>query len=1588
MPVSQGAFASLADTAANLATTGATSLSALSSGAPALNGLQLPNEISAATALATAAQSAATGANALTIDTATPTATAGAALTATNAANAVFTANGAFADATLAIPANNVMTTANSTAAAISFTTQSSSLSSIKTSITSVQNNVNIGLSTANNALTTLTPLAAAAGVPTTTTAKDFMAVAQNAAALASSAAAQALSFQNAGNITSAQAQLTIAQQQQAIAESALAAATSILAGVGATQAVNALAGLSTDPAATLYGLANSAQEVASLATAKATTVTTQAAIVNANAPVAQYSNPAVAAPPDGFGFLVLGTKSSGTGQEGLLVANNTSQAGNNFVLDGTKNLVHVRTAEHISAEGFNYIDTATDTSASSLSRYVKFAGGTANDGFVAADKSIYLGRWQGGTMSTYSDTGLAGGNTLLESIALGASSASWMVYVNPTSNLVPRLVGTSNYTLVAATKPTDSFGNVGTLNSASISANFSAQTVSANLNLSFTGVRTLALTAQTPDVPIYANGFLSGPGADFVPTVNCVGAGCTVGSVSSWGAVIDGGFAVANASGAGLAYRFVPNLGIAPANTPYSDQIQGVAALSATAPTVGTNPVAVGATGNFRAQLLYPLTSGGATFLGGINGLTYANTALTRDSLGNLVRVTGAPWNVFSVTDSAQCTGLVTQCLNTSASNANTTAYVSMGGGTVGSLGIGFNANGDKVGTATLTETYNDTANGISFGRYQGGMVNASTVTGTFSDVLTNLGSNSVVWSTREVPASIPVSGVFHYVPTFATAPVDSLGNVGTLNRARLDVNFATQKVNPEVSVSMSSNMSLRAWAQDVPLSANFGFDVSSGASNASNSPASLLPLTVSCVGSDCAPPPVGSGEKYGYGGRINGGLAGDATANGAFFRYAFNTFYSVDAAVGTTGGIPSGTQAATTIANNYINGMVGFNKGPAAEPANGAVYSTAFFAWPYNATSTPVNLSSPLGGNDTFQTNTLLQGSGTVDANGNLLSVTEYSPGNANPQFLTLNGAPTPVSLTPTTTANGISFGRYNGQTVAQGQAGTGSALTLDGSLYTLGTFGASSSSPTTLAKSVVGALQWIRGPELWPFYVSSILQGTATYSMLAASPATDQNGFSSGTALGGGTATFGINFDKQQVNLTLSNIVVPANADSQVRTWNATTGTNGIALGGDGSFSAYTSSPGASTYFDRTLNVTMATTTCTPVSCAVDSSPQAAYGSVSGSLTGSGGSGTSASGAMLAYAFVANDVNNSYSREQVNGVAAFGTPTFSNASYPNTSALATQPYQIRIRTAGTISGTDANTGALRSTLGDLAFNVNNKYLTTVFGEVIDPGSIKYNDSAQPVAWDGAGIVVSGSTCGSPSSNCHTADIPTYTSVSGSAITTAAGFNVPAVASPASIADFGRDPTTGASWGRYTGGNMVSIDRITGLQLNGGEHSAGNTRHFLYSGIQSGPTVLPISGTVTYTFVGGTNPTDNATSGNFVGTLNSATLAANFTAKTVDIGVNAAVNGNNWVASATGVAIQKGLYFEASRSQGSGPLNLTCTGTCAGSTLSGQVAGAFVGTTGQGAGIAYSFNASTLSGSSISTLGQTIAGVAVFKR
>ncbi len=176
--------------------------------------------------------------------------------------------------------------------------------------------------------------------------------------------------------------------------------------------------------------------------------------------------------------------------------------------------------------------------------------------------------------------------------------------------------------------------------------------------------------------------------------------------------------------------------------------------------------------------------------------------------------------------------------------------------------------------------------------------------------------------------------------------------------------------------------------------------------------------------------------------------------------------------------------------------------------------------------------------------------------------------------------------------------------------------------------------------------------------------------------------------------------------------------------------------------------------------------------------------------------------------------------------------------------------------------------------------------------------------------------------------------------------------------------VFDNGFDPTTGLVWGRWAGGTATIGGQNVSL--------AQSSLHYIFSPTQSGPVALPLTGTGVYDVVGSTRPTDL---GGRVGVFNSASLNANFSAKTVDTSINITIGGQTWNGSAAGVPIYRDQYFSA---YAGGPsiagiprpavFNITCTPNCTPAGVTGSLDGFFTGRRGAGAGVMY--NMSNISG------------------
>jgi hypothetical protein len=1586
-PVEQGAFPIQAQTAANDALLAANSAAAsvtsiqpiqtsANSTLSTINSLTVSTSptasaISTASGTISTAQTAVTNVNTLAaVDTGlaasnASTASGLASTSASRAALAQANVAGGFADAGYAVPANTVTQGANTgvqsanasvQTAAGDVTTQNTLFTTAKTDANSALNTANAQLASASALLGTANTNVTALGTAQSTSnslssainmalgsAQTASSLAQQAAANTQSAATLALTLQNAGDFTGAQAALTTAQAELANAQIYAAQAAAQL-----SPAQTAASGLPAQltAAQTAYSAANaavtgsvsaatSAQSSAGIATTNATTATaaqtaavtavgttsTQLAneqiaanTVAANYLQAQYSNPAVAS--SNFAHNVDGLKlvAGGTERTSISEATPVTLPNTTYVLNENKDLIEIR---HTTYERFGLNYTAQPQIADAN---LKLSGGTAQDHYNAADGTVYIGRRQSGQIDVTDNSSVVPPFTQ----QLGLTSAHWIVGLVPSPsgtlsntfgpvNNVQQVVGTANYTLTAATHPTDSFGNVGTLTSGSLSANFNSQTVNASLNLTFNPARDLSIAATATNAPITGYGFEAQPGSSNAPVVNCSGATC---APTGYAGGIGGAF-ISSASGgittgavgssAAVGYGFAPINPLPGVNQPFDDFISGAAVFgAASAPAVGvTNTFPNNA--NVRHEAIYPVSDiSSNTFATvvrnsinltvptpqALNGPT-TNTNYLFDSAGNLVRIFDTPYVVFD-----HGTNVAPTTTQFPVATPLAHAQVSFGGD-----------------GATPAENFYDPNTQIRLGRWQSGFVSVlDLATGTsYTDPL---GLRSIAWLVAPGVTSLPISGQYHYTRildgsgnfSFANAPTDSYGNVGVLEGARLGANFTSMKVSAGLRLSIASgpggslgNQILSAGFTDTPIQ-NGGFNVSS---DPAQNPPNTDNLHVSCADAGCAP-------NQTYGGRVRGGFSSSTaapnTADGAYYRYTFVTNY------------PDATTAAANggrVFNDYVDGMVAFKQGPQLVPpptsaATGP--SEVLTSHSYQILAVGPGCATPPCTFTQTQNYRVNDPSNYVsDGSGNLLSVADDQPDQDQPKSLSVSGG-TPVPSIPVTTANGVTVGWYSNIP----------ALSLSGQDFN-GTFSG--------RQPLDDGLAWVRGPGVYPWYLpgaistlsnsgGTAISGVANYTLDAA-VARDQNGVG---PTGPITAALKADFNRSAVGFDMT---VPMTGGTWAGYNNGTTH-NGtiianIRMEDNGGFFANTNGDTPDTHQQMTV-----TYTGSPVN----------FGNLQGQLMGSG-----LNGAGMVFNYGASN------GDRVNGALAF-----SNASPYSVFT----PYRLIAAAFG------------MNSLGTTEERQNFDIQGGAFNQ------FQFDNNGFPIRWNSQLPVLSTSNgCGGCPANLN--DLPVIYAVTGATGAASVG-NAPLVQS-------GRDAATGLFWGRYGGTGAPGTqtigvtDRITGASLGTIDVSQQGA-HFIMTSGQAGPTVLPISGTANYTLVGNTNPTDNL--GN-VGALGSATLSANFTAKTVTTAVNLSIAGSTWNASASAMPIQNDVFFQARRAlDGTGTLNVSTTRVGSDPRTAGQIAGVLTGQTGIGAALLYSLN----QGGHSSVGGTTVSGVAAFKR
>lgn len=563
------------------------------------------------------------------------------------------------------------------------------------------------------------------------------------------------------------------------------------------------------------------------------------------------------------------------------------------------------------------------------------------------------------------------------------------------------------------------------------------------------------------------------------------------------------------------------------------------------------------------------------------------------------------------------------------------------------------------------------------------------------------------------------------------------------------------------------------------------------------------------------------------------------------------------------------------------------------------------------------PANIATAyLYGSGSFSA-TSFQASGTsytLDGDGNLTQVSEIDLQESQ----TISGG-TALTRGQVTSTGGsvIDFGRWQGGSLA--------GTDFDGSFT---------------GRAVDGVYHWMKGPVIVPFYLTSALTGTASYTSQGGT-VTDPNGIA-GTLDDPVISSLSVNFTQQSV-------AVDIRATTSGNVWQGV-GT-GIRLEPGGQFFAGTGTLGGSPHNNMSVFYNGST----------------AFGVLDGILMGNG---ADAAGVSFAFGHISGD--------RAAGTVAFtGTAQSESASYV-----------VGIVAAGKL-GTPLS-GSGTSTTGTTTLASLDADLANSVSPLINASSRVVRDGAGNVTrFDGEVPLALPLGCSSAGTACTgTSSTPGVLTVRDQSFPLdpppSPGGTTPATA----LTNAGTDSATGISWGRYVG--FISYtDRIGGTTTNpavssGSFDARTSNWHAIWSSIQTSPPVLPSTGTVTYTAVGGTNPSDSL--GN-VGTwsTSTATLSANFTNMTVNTAVNAVVGPNTWAASASNMPILNGAHFEAVRVNGAGSLNVTCTGTCASGPTSGNITGAFTGNaatgTNGGAMLGYSFNQG-------GAAGVTMQGVTAFKK
>lgn len=477
-------------------------------------------------------------------------------------------------------------------------------------------------------------------------------------------------------------------------------------------------------------------------------------------------------------------------------------------------------------------------------------------------------GRWQGGQViiqEQYTDRDESGNigvgaiDPVTGKFVLGLAgkkvtnqeqaSLHWLTGVQATpQTLAQSLTGSASYTLLGATRPTDSLGNLGVLNSARLQANFSAQSMDALIKFSFGADQ---WEVGEPNIPLGGTRFeaqtcagcsasgmpggisiLKKNGQDMHASETPPADGAAPGARNA--AKISGSLMGAGLSSAGLQYWVTQDTSSAQfdaltgqTSSVSSDNImQGVAAFGGSEQNIATPYRAVTA------------DSGSLTWaaVAGEGELPSATASIYNAISANRIADSGAGMDEFIGT-------VFNYTPDAGAPPFDSHSYMSA------TIKRGSAASAD-FGSAVLGGTT------VNWGRWKDGVVDiysrdSSTRLGTINNQARSIHWLNISAITGEM-ATLPLTGSAAYTKIGGTQPTDLKGNVGVLNWAKVDVDFSAMKANASVGLSFNSPSNTSNWQLNTAASpliqGGIGFNTST-LNNGVNGETHLI----SCSGSSC---------------------------------------------------------------------------------------------------------------------------------------------------------------------------------------------------------------------------------------------------------------------------------------------------------------------------------------------------------------------------------------------------------------------------------------------------------------------------------------------------------------------------------------------------------------------------------------------------------------------------------------------------------------------------------------------------------------------------------------------------------------